>query len=107
MRNYVKIEGDDNWYLLLDETTTAFPDGATFKQRMIQHKKALAEAGTLTHRHPIMLQQRLDLINRMDFDYERQVDELGPILVRNIGLSVPLGESVIVEVYKGKDFPNG
>lgn len=107
MRNYVKIEGDNNWYLLLDETTTAFPDEGPFKQRMIQHEKALAESVALTPRHSVALQQRLNLIDRIDFNYERQVDELGPILVRNIGLSVPLGESVIVEVYKGKDFPNG
>ncbi len=104
LNRYVKVEGHNNWFLVLNANTYE-PNGLS---ENMQERILRSQVCGLHHDTP---KNRMDFVHRLkiaatrNIDYENLANKYGTILIRPIGSFMPLyGNKITNEVFDN-DFP--
>lgn len=102
MYKFVKVEGYDEWYLLLDKTTRNL-ENFNFQERItrkvfngIHQKDELSKGNTIS---------KLIKVACDNIDYDELIKKYGSLLIRSIGSFMPLRGNKIVKKVYSKGFP--
>jgi hypothetical protein len=104
LNRYVKVEGHNNWFLVL-EAGNYEPDGLS---ENMQERILRSQVCQLHHDTP---KNRMDFVYRLkmsatrDINYEELANKYGTILIRPIGSFMLLYHNKITEEVFDKDFP--
>lgn len=105
MNKYVKVEGHQNWFLLLERVQDV-PKGLA---KRMQEKLLSVEASTVRFKDDMLT--RLSFVNcavvasQMELDYKKAIRKHGPILIRPIGSFMALEGVIVTESILSNDFP--